>query len=136
MASKKTHSHFLCFALIFVLGFSASLASARSLPVLSMSERFEQWLAQYGHVYKDATEKENRFQIFQENVKYIESHNGNSGNKYKLGINAFTDLTNEEFKSMRNGYKPSSSRILFSSSKSSSFKYENVSLAAVPTTMD
>ncbi|GKU92330.1 hypothetical protein SLEP1_g6073 [Rubroshorea leprosula] len=132
MTSKKTHSHFLCFALIFVLGFSASLASARSLPEPSISERFEQWLAQYGRLYKDTAEKENRFQNFQENVKYFESHNANTGKKYKLGINAFTDLTKEEFKAMRNGYKPRSSRNLFSSSKSSSFKYENASLAAVP----
>lgn len=134
MASSN-QSLFLCFALLFLLGFSASFVSARTLPELSISERFEQWLVKHGRVYNDAAEEGKRFQIFKENVKYIDSNNANSGKTYKLGLNAFTDLTNEEFKAIRNGYKPKSSRISFSSLKRS-FKYENVSLAAVPATMD
>lgn len=95
-----------------------------------MSDRFEQWLASCGRVYQDASEKEKRLQIFKENVEYIESHNADTSKKYKLGVNEFTDLTNEEFKAMRNGYKLRPS----TSSKKSSFRYENV--AAVPSSMD
>ncbi|XWS57111.1 hypothetical protein CRYUN_Cryun09bG0143500 [Craigia yunnanensis] len=54
-------------------------------------------------------------------MEYIESHNTDTSKKYKLGVNEFTDLTNEEFKVMRNGYKMRSSNIV-ASSKTSSFR--------------
>ncbi|EOY28020.1 hypothetical protein QUC31_012804 [Theobroma cacao] len=117
-------------ALLFIVGIWACQASSRSVPEVSMSDRFEQWLASCGRVYQDASEKEKRLQIFKENVEYIESHNADTSKKYKLGVNEFTDLTNEEFKAMRNGYKLRPS----TSSKKSSFRYENV--AAVPSSMD
>ncbi|KAK8580613.1 hypothetical protein V6N12_070875 [Hibiscus sabdariffa] len=122
-----------CLCLLFVLGIWASQASSRSVPELSMSDRFEQWLSSYSRVYQDATEKEKRFQIFKENVEYIKSHNADSSKKYKLGVNEFTDLTNEEFKAMRNGYRMRSSNNI-PASKTSSFRYENVT--AVPSSMD
>ena len=90
-------------------------------------------LASYGRVYQDASEKDKRFQIFKENVEYIESHNADTSKKYKLGVNEFTDLTNEEFKAMRNGYKMRPSNIV-AASKTSSFRYETVT--AVPSSMD
>ncbi|XVF87344.1 hypothetical protein PTKIN_Ptkin18bG0112600 [Pterospermum kingtungense] len=120
-----------CLVLLFVLGLWASQeASSRSVPELSMSDRFEQWLASYGRVYQDAIEKERRFQIFKENVEYIESHNADTSKKYKLGVNEFSDLTNQEFKAMRNGYKMRPSK----ASRTSSFRYENVT--SVPSSMD
>ncbi|KAG8494520.1 hypothetical protein CXB51_012164 [Gossypium anomalum] len=122
-----------CLALIFVLGIWASQASSRSVPEVSMSDRFEQWVSSYSRLYQDAAEKEKRFQIFKENMEYIESHNGDTNKKYKLGVNEFTDLTNEEFKAMRNGYKMRSSDTV-AASKTTSFRYENVS--AVPSSMD
>ena len=85
-----------------------------------MSDRFEQWLASYGRVYQDAPEKDKRFQIFKENVEYIESHYDDTSKKYNLGVNEFTDLSNEEFKTMRNGYKMRPSNIV-AASKTSSF---------------
>lgn len=39
-----------------------------------------------------------RLQIFSENLKYYESHNSEDGVTYKLGINQFTDLTQDEIK--------------------------------------
>ncbi|PPR86640.1 hypothetical protein GOBAR_AA34056 [Gossypium barbadense] len=110
-------------ALLFILGIWVSQASSRSIPEVFMSDS-------YGRVYQDPSEKDKRFQIFKENVEYIESHNADhTGKKYNLGVNEFKDLTNEEFKSMRNGYKMQRSTIA-SSSKTSSFRHENVT--AVP----
>ncbi|EHA8587350.1 Senescence-specific cysteine protease SAG39 [Cocos nucifera] len=97
---------------------------------MTMAERHEQWMVQHGRVYKKSAEKERRFQIFKANVELIESFNaGNS--KYKLGVNQFADLTNEEFKAMRNGFKPSSVKTLKATNV---FRYANVT--AVPTRMD
>lgn len=85
-------------------------------------------MAQHGRVYKDAAEKEQRYQIFKANVEYIESVNKAGDQKYKLGINQFADLTSEEFKASRNGYKPRMVK------PAKTFRYENVT--AVPGSMD
>ncbi|KAF3636486.1 Senescence-specific cysteine protease SAG39 [Capsicum annuum] len=86
-------------------------------------------MIQYGRVYRTNTEKESRFKIFKENIERIEAFNDAVNQPYKLAINAFADLTNEEFRAARNGLK-----IPFCEPKITSFKYENVT--AVPTTMD
>ncbi|CAL5346165.1 unnamed protein product [Camellia sinensis] len=85
----------------------------------------------YGRVYQDSAEKERRFKIFTENVGFIESFNRAGTQSYKLGINQIADLTNEEFKASRNGYKMSSR---LRSSTVTPFRYENVS--AMPSSMD
>ncbi|KAA8515140.1 hypothetical protein F0562_018319 [Nyssa sinensis] len=121
----------LSFAALFILGMWASQATSRSLHQLSMSERHQQWMALYGRVYKDDAEKEMRFQIFNDNVEFIESFNSAGTRPYKLSINAFADLTNEEFRATRNGYKMSSNP---KSAKLTSFRYQNVT--AVPSSMD
>ncbi|PQP98098.1 hypothetical protein Pyn_13859 [Prunus yedoensis var. nudiflora] len=81
-------------------------------------------------VYNDINESEKRFNIFKENAAFIESSNNNAKKSYKLSINQFADLTNEEFKASRNGFKGHEC-----STKKTSFKYENVT-AAVPASMD
>lgn len=35
--------------------------------------------------------------IYEEKIALIESHNANASNTWKMGINQFTDLTEEEF---------------------------------------
>jgi hypothetical protein len=54
--------------------------ASRELQEPSMSARHEQWMATFGKVYADAAEKERRFEIFKDNVEYIESFN-TAGNK-------------------------------------------------------
>ncbi|XP_031113876.1 senescence-specific cysteine protease SAG39-like [Ipomoea triloba] len=97
-----------------------------------MAKRHEEWMAQYGRVYGDETEKAKRFQIFKENVKVIESFNQAGDQPYTLGINEFADLTNDEFASTKNGYK----RPVFPRPPGGStpFRYENVT--AVPSAVD
>ncbi|KAL5576564.1 hypothetical protein UlMin_018263 [Ulmus minor] len=115
---------------LIVLSICASQANCRTLQEVSMQERHEQWMASYGRSYKDDAEKELRFNIFKDNVEFIESFDKAGNRRYKLSINEFTDQTNEEFQASRNGYIRSSS----SSPTVTSFKYENV--AAVPSSMD
>ncbi|OMO80653.1 hypothetical protein COLO4_23998 [Corchorus olitorius] len=95
----------------------------------SMHERHEQWMAQYGRVYKDLNDKAKRFRIFKENVAFIDSFNAANNKPYKLGINQFADLTNEEFTASRNRFKGH----MFSDT-ATSFRYENVT--AIPSAMD
>ncbi|CAN6706709.1 unnamed protein product [Malus baccata var. baccata] len=121
---------YMCLGLILMLGDWSSQATSRSLQDASMYGRYEQWLAHYGRVYNDVDEKETRFKIFKENVAFIESSNKDANKPYKLSVNQFSDLTNEEFKASRNGFKGHEC-----STKTTSFKYENVT-AALPATMD
>ncbi|KAJ1382843.1 Peptidase C1A, papain C-terminal [Sesbania bispinosa] len=62
-------------------------------------------MSQYGKVYKDAYEKEKRFQIFKKNVEFIESFNAARDQPFNLSINQFADLESEEFKASLNGQK-------------------------------
>ncbi|CAN6706714.1 unnamed protein product [Malus baccata var. baccata] len=116
--------------LILILGAWYSQATSRSLQDAAMYGRYEQWLARYGRVYNDVNEKETRFKIFKENVAFVESSNKDANKPYKLSVNQFADLTNEEFKASRNGFKGHEY-----STKTNSFKYEKVT-AGLPATRD
>ncbi|GJZ74144.1 senescence-specific cysteine protease SAG39-like protein [Tanacetum coccineum] len=128
MSSTK-HTSLGCLVLLF---FSAALLSntaSRLLPETSSYESHEQWMARYGRVYKDIYEKEQRSKIFQENVQYIQSFNNAMNKGYKLAVNEFADLTNEEFRTTRNRFLAHEC-----SPSTSAFRYENVT--AVPSSMD
>ncbi|KAL9296769.1 hypothetical protein ACSQ67_022665 [Phaseolus vulgaris] len=117
-------------ALVIVFAFCALEANARTLQDASMRERHEQWMVTHGKLYLDSSEKEQKYQIFKENVQRIEAFN-NAGNKpYKLGINQFADLTNEEFKA-RNRFK---GHMCSTITRTPTFKYEHVT--ALPTSLD
>ncbi|OMP06385.1 hypothetical protein COLO4_08162 [Corchorus olitorius] len=104
---------------------------SRRLQEASLYERHEQWMAEYARVYKTDAEKEMRFNIFKSNVEFIESFNAAGNQPYKLGINAFADLTNEEFRASRNGFRRPQGLTLI---KEKRFRYEDVT--AVPASMD
>ncbi|XP_038684098.1 senescence-specific cysteine protease SAG39-like [Tripterygium wilfordii] len=119
----------ICLFLIFIFSTLASLAMSRTLQDASMLEKYQQWMHRYGRAYKDEAEKEQRFKIFSQNVARIEAFN-KAGNKfYKLGINEFADLTNEEFRTSRNRLKGH-----MVSNDDVSFKYQNVT--GIPSSMD
>ena len=122
---------FIVMLMIFIVGALASLAAARSLAEVEVSTimTHEQWMSRYGRVYIDADEKTMRSNIFSKNLEYIESFNKANTKPYKLGVNEFADLTNEEFTTMRNRYKGH-----VCATDTSLFRYANFS--AVPSTMD
>lgn len=62
---------------------------------------YEGWLAKHGRAYNGIGEKEERFEIFKDNLRFIDEHNAEKNGTYKLGLNRFADLTNEEY---RNNY--------------------------------
>ncbi|KAI4383339.1 hypothetical protein MLD38_009189 [Melastoma candidum] len=105
-------------------------SQARTLGAVdqTMRQRYEQWMARYGRVYGSDLEKEKRFQIFKENAIRIDDFNQANEKPFKLALNKFADLTNEEFKSTYNRYKE------HICSPQESFKYENIT--TVPSTMD
>ncbi|XP_038711432.1 senescence-specific cysteine protease SAG39-like [Tripterygium wilfordii] len=114
--------------LIFV--FCAAQGLSRTLnDDAFLAEKHEQWMSQYGRTYKDIAEKEKRFNIFKENLKYIENFNKAGNKTYKLSANKFADLTHEEFVAL---YTIKNIPTTSSPTKRS-FKYQN--LTDAPTSM-
>ncbi|RDX81117.1 Cysteine proteinase RD21A, partial [Mucuna pruriens] len=58
---------------------------------------YEQWLVKHGKAYNALGEKDKRFDIFKDNLRFIDDHNADN-RTYKLGLNRFADLTNEEYR--------------------------------------
>ncbi|KAK9756437.1 hypothetical protein RND81_01G097300 [Saponaria officinalis] len=68
---------------------------------------YETWLVKHGKNYNSLGEKEHRFNIFKDNLRFIDEHNSENWS-FKLGLNRFADLTNEEYRSMYLGTRPRS----------------------------
>jgi cathepsin L len=59
---------------------------------------FTDFQEKYHKFYSSVQELETRFDIFSHNLLQIRSHNADQTQNFTLGINPFTDLTQEEFK--------------------------------------
>lgn len=64
-----------------------------------------QWSAEHGKTNNNnngiINEQDKRFNIFKDNLRFIDLHNEKNKNAtYKLGLTKFTDLTNEEYRSL------------------------------------
>jgi hypothetical protein len=58
-------------------------------------------MAQQGRTYNALGEEERRFQVFRDNLRYIDQHNtaADAGlHSFRLGLNRFADITNEEYR--------------------------------------
>ena len=60
--------------------------------------KFVHFQNKFNKHYANVTELEHRFSIFQKNILHIIQHNANTSNSFILGINQFSDLTQQEFK--------------------------------------
>jgi len=61
-------------------------------------ERFKIFRNLFQKEYRTIEEEVNRFRIFRENLRIIESHNLDVCQNFTMGVNQFTDLTSQEFK--------------------------------------
>lgn len=52
----------------------------------------------FNKVYGSIEEFEHRFSVFRENMRFILDHNLNTFSNFSLGMNQFTDLTNDEYR--------------------------------------
>jgi hypothetical protein len=86
-----------------------SLAAAADMSIVSYGERSEEetrrvyaeWMAQHGRTYNALGEEDRRFQVFRDNLRYIDQHNtaADAGlHSFRLGLNRFADITNEEYR--------------------------------------
>jgi len=76
----------------------------------SQTSSWESFKSTHGKTYSSEEEHSLRQAIFMVNEAMINAHNADNTQTYKMGINKFTDLTQEEFKSIYLGYKSSGKR--------------------------
>ncbi|CAH9069497.1 unnamed protein product [Cuscuta europaea] len=110
-------------------------AAAASPPLLEEAQKLhEKWMNEHGRVYETQKEKELRFGVFKENLEFIQAFNKVKNRTFKLGVNRFADLTNDEFRAIRtNGYKSSllsHSLMNANGDPHETFRYRNVT--AIP----
>ena len=120
-----------CALFLFLLVVAGSLCDATDYNVLNfeMARKHEQWMAEYGRVYKNEAERALRFEIFKKNIKYIEDFNNAGAHSYTLGVNQFADLTNKEFSASYFGDETSKTEL---EEFHRSMKYETVEPLNVP----
>ncbi|XP_074294701.1 vignain-like [Silene latifolia] len=123
----KTYILLICLAMATVIGLSRALDFHEK--DLESEERlwnlYKRWCSLH-NVSRSLVEKQKRFNVFKENVKYI--HEVNQMDKpYKLKLNQFSDLTIHEFRTSYAGSKILHHKMLNGPRNSTgSFKYANV----------
>ena len=101
-----------------------------------MASRHEKWMAEHGRTYKDEAEKARRLEIFRANAEFIDSFNAAGKHSHRLATNRFADLTDEEFRAARTGFRPRPAAAAAGSGGGGRFRYENFSLADAAQSVD
>ncbi|XP_010538207.1 PREDICTED: ervatamin-B [Tarenaya hassleriana] len=94
----------------------------------SISRKHEKWMTRFSRVYSDESEKNMRRNVFKKNLEFIEKFNRNGEKGFKLGINRFSDLSEEEFLASHTGFNNGMDVVSTSKTEERvSFRYGNVS---------
>lgn len=101
-------------ALLCFFFLSAALLAGHSAAERTEEEvrqMYDEWRAQHRKISGGLGEESRRFEIFWDNLRYIDEHNRPENNhSYTLGLTRFADLTNEEYRSLYLGVKPPQAR--------------------------
>ncbi|KAA8536219.1 hypothetical protein F0562_028697 [Nyssa sinensis] len=94
---------FLCFAFSSALDMSIISYNQKHGQIphrtdAEVKDIYESWLVSHRKAYNAIGEKEKRFEVFKENLRFIDEHNAEN-RTYHVGLNRFADLTNEEYRS-------------------------------------
>ncbi|XVF59365.1 hypothetical protein PTKIN_Ptkin07bG0269900 [Pterospermum kingtungense] len=98
--------------IVFFFFFFFTLSSATDMSIITLNQNppssswrsddevmslYKSWLVKHGKAYNGVGEEEKRFEIFKDNLRFIDEHNSKN-TTYKLGLNKFADLTNQEYR--------------------------------------
>ncbi|KAG0493379.1 hypothetical protein HPP92_004373 [Vanilla planifolia] len=95
------------FVVVLLAGAIAANAADRSEE--EVLQLYEDWLLKHQKSYNAMDEKERRFEVFRDNLQYIDEHNAGK-HSFSLGLNRFADLTNEEYRAQFLGLRSSGRR--------------------------
>eukprot|EP00898_Chlorokybus_atmophyticus_P006182 jgi/Chlat1/6565/Chrsp45S06034 len=97
-------------AFLALVALLATTAAASTLVEATENELllrawFSRWVIEHGKVYHAFEEEEHRFNVFLDNLLFINRHNTARKYKFTLGLNPFADLTHDEFMDQYLGYR-------------------------------
>ncbi|CAI8609304.1 unnamed protein product [Vicia faba] len=87
--------HSLILLSLITLSLALDISSERSNK--EVMRMYEKWIVKHQKVYNDLGEKNQRFEIFKDNLKFIDEHNAEN-HTYKVGLNKFADMSDEEYR--------------------------------------
>ncbi|KAL9681280.1 hypothetical protein QQ045_013062 [Rhodiola kirilowii] len=99
-----------------IISYDAAHSTIRS--EAEAADMYEAWLIKHGKSYNAIGEKEKRFDIFKDNLKFVDEHNADPEKSFTLGMNRFADLTNGEYRKKLLGVRSNARRKRLSSKKS------------------
>uniref|UniRef100_A0ACD5VP19 Uncharacterized protein n=1 Tax=Avena sativa TaxID=4498 RepID=A0ACD5VP19_AVESA len=116
MAPIPSSRRLICGALLVLVIVAATVvvdaaaAQERARPhrgalLPSVAARHERWMAKFGRAYTDADEKLRRQEVFAANARHVDAVNRADNRTYTLGLNQFSDLTDDEFVETHLGYR-------------------------------
>ena len=73
-------------------------------------QQFNDWITEHGRSYGTQAEYVFRFEQFKKSLTEMEQHNGKNSS-YTLGLNQFSDLTKEEFRSRLKANRPNNMKV-------------------------
>ncbi|KAJ4702022.1 Cysteine Protease [Melia azedarach] len=98
----------------FIGFFLLSVLFLSVIPLNSCSytaELFDTWCKQHGKTYSSDQEKQHRLGVFEDNYAFVTQHNNMGNSTFTLSLNAFADLTHDEFKASHLGLSPSEANL-------------------------
>ncbi|XP_042380639.1 thiol protease SEN102-like [Zingiber officinale] len=128
----------LLVAMLLALAFTISRCIPFTEEDLSSEDRlwalYERWRSHHT-VSRDLDEKRRRFNVFKHNIKFIHEFN-KKDEPYKLKLNAFADLTNQEFLDHYAGSKIEHHRIRRGEKPEGEFKHGHIDIYKLPASVD
>jgi cathepsin L len=88
-----------------------AVAAMGATPLIGSKANLAKWnqfKKAHGKSYASIQEETSRFNIFTQNLRFIDQHNAEfkaGKHTYDVGLNKYADMTNEEFRTIMNGYK-------------------------------
>ena len=83
---------------------------------------FTSWSVKHSKIYASPKEKAKRYRVFKQNLMHIAETNRKNGS-YWLGLNQFSDIAHEEFKTNYLGLKPGLPKMGAPSRPATTFRY-------------
>ncbi|XP_041356384.1 procathepsin L-like isoform X2 [Gigantopelta aegis] len=93
--------------MIRIVVFTLIVALATALTKVEIDREWSIFKSMYNKVYTPQVEQKRR-QIFEDNLAFIQKHNLQADrgvHSYRVGINEYADMTNQEFVTTMNGYR-------------------------------
>jgi len=104
----------------------AGVAAAQEIPI--KDKAWEDFKVKFDKKYESKEQEEHRRGVFESTLEYIEKSNANAENKFKLGVNQFSDLLVEEWSSSYFGVKPPTAALYANSPYLGRHEVSNVTL--------